>query len=113
MIKHPTYFVDIDGTLIKYRKFDELAIIQPEPIQSVIDKINSEYESGSHIVITTARPEELKLRTIHELNTLGINFHQIVMGVGRGTRYIINDRDPENPEVDRAVGINLERNKGL
>ena len=113
MIKHPTYFVDIDGTLIKYRKFDELSTIQPEPIQSVIDKINSEYENGSHIVITTARPEELKLRTIYELNTLGINFHQIVMGVGRGTRYIINDRDPENPEVDRAVGINLERNKGL
>jgi hydroxymethylpyrimidine pyrophosphatase-like HAD family hydrolase len=113
MIKHPTYFVDIDGTLIKYRKFDEIRTTQPEPIQSVIDKVNSEYENGSHIVITTARPEDLKLFTINELNELGINFHQIVMGVGRGTRYVINDKDPKHPDVDRAVGINLERNKGL
>jgi hypothetical protein len=113
MIKHPTYFVDIDGTLIRYRKFDELSIIQPEPIQSVVNKINNEYENGSYIVITTARPEDLKLFTINELNSLGIHFHQIVMGIGRGTRYIINDKDPEYPEIDRAVGINLERNKGL
>jgi hypothetical protein len=112
MIKHPTYFVDIDGTLIKYRKFEN--IHHPaEPIQSVIDKVNSEYENGAHIVITTARPETFRLLTLTELNTLGINFHQLVMGVGRGTRYVINDKDPEYPEVDRAVGINLERNKGL
>jgi hypothetical protein len=35
------------------------------------------------------------------------------MEIGRGTRYIINDRDPEAPEADRAVGINLNRNEGL
>ena len=37
VIKNPTYFVDIDGTIIKYRKFSELGQTTPEPIQDVID----------------------------------------------------------------------------
>lgn len=113
MIKHPTYFVDIDGTLIKYRKFDQLGIVDPKPIQTVVDKVNNEYDLGSHIVITTARPEEYRNSTIKELQTIGVKYHQIIFGLGRGTRYIINDRDPEQPNVDRAVGINLNRNEGL
>lgn len=113
MIKHPTYFVDIDGTICKYRKFSDLNITKPEPIQSVIDLVNREYNNGSHIIITTARPEEYRNFTITELQTIGIKYHQLVMGIGRGTRYIINDKDPEYPDVDRAVGINLNRNEGL
>jgi histidinol phosphatase-like enzyme len=113
MIKHPTYFVDIDGTLIKYRKFTEINEVPPTPIQSVIDKVNDEYNNGAYVVITTARPIELELFTKQELEKIGIKYHQLVMGIGRGTRYIINDKDPEAPEVDRAVGINLNRNEGL
>ena len=113
MIKYPTYFVDIDGTLIKYRKFTEINEVPPTPIQSVIDKVNNEHDKGAHIVITTARPAELELFTKQELEKIGVKYHQLIMGIGRGTRYIINDRDPEAPEVDRAVGINLNRNKGL
>lgn len=113
MIKHPTYFVDIDGTLVKYRKFTEINEVPPTPIQSVIDKVNSEYDNGAHVVITTARPSEYELFTKQELEKIGVKYHQLIMGIGRGTRYIINDRDPEAPEVDRAVGINLNRNQGL
>ena len=113
MIKHPTYFVDIDGTLIKYRTFDKLQFLDPIPIQSVIDLVNKEYDKGAHIVITTTRPWDLKDFTIGELEQIGVKYHQLVMGIGRGTRYIINDRDPEFPDVKRAVGINVYRNKGL
>jgi hypothetical protein len=35
------------------------------------------------------------------------------MEMGRGTRVILNDVDPENPELPRAIGINLERDRGL
>jgi hypothetical protein len=35
------------------------------------------------------------------------------MGIGRGTRYVINDSDPEKAKEKRAIGINLIRNKGL
>lgn len=113
MIKYPTYFVDIDGTLIVYRKFSEISTATITPIQSVIDKVNNEYDNGAHVVITTARPPEFELFTKQELEKIGVKYHQLVMGIGRGTRYIINDKDPEVPEVDRAVGINLNRNEGL
>lgn len=105
--------MDIDGTLIKYRSFEEIKTTSPEAITSVLDFIKEKYEEGSHIVITTARPEDLRVHTIAELSSLGIEYHQLVMGIGRGTRYIINDKDPQAPEVDRAVGINLIRNQGL
>ena len=40
IIKNPTYFVDIDGTIVKYRKFSELGQTKPEPIQDVIDYLS-------------------------------------------------------------------------
>jgi hypothetical protein len=111
--KYPTLFVDIDGTLVKYRKFANLANSILEPIQDVIDKINEAYSNGSVVVITTARPEEYRDYTIGELTEVGVKFHQLVMGIGRGTRYLINDKDPEKPEIERAVAINLTRDQGI
>lgn len=111
--KNPTFFVDIDGTLVKYRKFAQLHESKLTPIQDVIDYVNNQYDSGSVIIITTARPEEYRHFTVLELTELGVKFHQIVMGCGRGTRVILNDKDPENPDLDRAVGINLTRDLGF
>ena len=108
--KYSTYFVDIDGTLLKYRKFDKLAIEQAEPIEEIVSFINRRYDGGDHVVIVTARPKQFRQFTIDELVRCGIKFHQLVMGVERGTRYIINDRDPEFPEENRAVGVNIYRN---
>ena len=111
--KNPTLFVDIDGTIVKYRKFNELATAVLTPIQDVIDYVNNHYNSGSVIIITTARPSSYELMTKQELETLGVKYHQIVMDCGRGTRVILNDKDPEQPDIERAVGINLQRNMGF
>jgi hypothetical protein len=35
------------------------------------------------------------------------------MGIGRGTRVVLNDKDPEMPDLPRAWGINFTRDKGL
>ena len=110
--KNPTFFVDIDGTIVKYRKFNELATATLTPIQDVIDYVNSQYESGSVIIITTARPETYREYTKEELGKLGVKYHQLVMDCGRGTRVILNDMDPENP-IQRAVGINFVRDGGF
>jgi hydroxymethylpyrimidine pyrophosphatase-like HAD family hydrolase len=111
--KQSTFFVDIDGTIIKYRKFKELEGSVAEPITEVIDFLNSSYDEGSVVIITTARPPEWLEFTKKELNEIGLKYHQIVMGCGRGTRVILNDKDPEMPELPRAVGINLTRNEGF
>jgi len=113
IIKNPTFFVDIDGTIVKYRKFSELATSTLTPIQDVIDFLNKSYDEGAHIVITTARPPEYELFTKQELEKLGVKYHQIVMGIGRGTRVVLNDKDPEMPDLPRAWGINFIRDKGL
>jgi hypothetical protein len=111
--KNPTLFVDIDGTIVKYRKFSELATAILTPIQDVIDYINDHYNSGSVIIITTARPSSYELMTKQELEKLGVKYHQIVMDCGRGTRVVLNDLDPENPTTQRAVGINFVRDGGF
>ena len=111
-IKNPTLFVDIDGTIVKYRKFDELATAILTPIQDVIDYVNDHYNSGSVIIITTARPSSYELMTKQELEKLGVKYHQIVMDCGRGTRVVLNDMDPANP-IQRAVGINFVRDGGF
>ena len=110
--KNPTFFVDIDGTLVKYRKFAELENSVLEPIQDVIDTINNYYEQGAHIVITSARPDSYELFTKQELETIGVKYHQLILGLGRGTRVVINDNDPQNPEISRSLGVNLNRDMG-
>jgi hypothetical protein len=78
----------------------------------VIDFVNNHYDNGSVVMITTARPSTYELFTKQELEKIGVKYHQLIMDCGRGTRVILNDKDPENP-IDRAVGINLDRNGGL
>ena len=111
--KNPTFFVDIDGTIVKYRKFSELSTAVLTPIQDVIDFLNKSYDEGAHIVITTARPSQYELFTKQELEKLGVKYHQMIMGIGRGTRVVLNDKDPEMPDLPRAWGINFTRDKGL
>ena len=41
-----------------------------------------------------------------------IPHHQLVMGIGRGIRFVINDMDPQK-EGKRANAINLYRDKGF
>lgn len=113
VVKNPTLFVDIDGTIVKYRKFSELNESTPIPIQDVIDFVNGHFDSGAVIIITTARPDLYREFTENELNTLGVKYHQIIMNCGRGTRVVLNDIDPNKPELPRAIGLNLERDGGL
>jgi len=111
MKKYCTIFCDIDGTLFEYRKFETYMNTKPEIITSTVNSINKAFNEGHHIVMTTARPEYLREHTIKELKEAHINYHKLVMEIGRGTRILINDK--ENPLVDRAYGINVVRNKGF
>tara|TARA_B100000029_G_C17578822_1_gene958971 strand:+ start:104 stop:448 length:345 start_codon:yes stop_codon:yes gene_type:complete len=112
MKKFSTYFVDVDGTIFKYRKFETYETSEAEPIQSTVDFLNGKKKEGHMIILTTARPNELEDHTLLELRKHNIPFDRLVMGIERGPRYVINDMDPNNPGK-RAFAINLERNKGI
>jgi len=64
------------------------------------------------IILTTARPEYLRDHTVVELHENYIPYDRLIMGIERGPRYLINDMDPNNPG-ERAIAINVERNKGI
>jgi hypothetical protein len=47
-----------------------------------------------------------------ELTKAYIPYDKLIMGIERGPRYIINDMDPNKPG-ERAISINLKRDKGI
>ena len=112
MEKKNTIFCDIDGTIFKYRKFETYENSLPEIIPSTLEYLNKERDKGSYIVLTTARPDMLHSFTLKELIRFKVPFDRLLTGIGRGTRYLINDMDPEK-EGERAVSINLVRDKGF
>ena len=112
IIKKSTLFVDIDGTIFKYRKFETYKTSKAEVIPSTLSYLNLKKENGDLIILTTARPEYLRDHTILELTENGVPYDRLIMGIERGPRYLINDMDPNSPG-ERAIGINLERDKGI
>ena len=110
--KKNTYFCDIDGTIFKYRKFETYTTTEVEPIKATVDQLNEWYDEGHMVVLTTARPEELREHTIEELELSNVPYDKLIMGIERGPRYIINDMDPNKPG-ERAIAINLKRDKGI
>jgi hypothetical protein len=112
MVKNKTIFCDIDGTIFEYRKFETYTSSTPTPIEDVVEKIKEWFDNGEQIILTTARPEYMRYRTMEELNMFNIPYTTLLMGIGRGPRYVINDMDPNKPGK-RATGINLKRNEGF
>lgn len=112
MEKKETYFVDVDGTIFKYRKFETYETSKAEVIPSTLEYLNEKANEGHMIILTTARPEWLREHTIKELKENKIPWSRLVMGIERGARYLINDMDPNKPG-ERAIAINLIRDNGI
>tara|TARA_B100000497_G_C7524867_1_gene318712 strand:- start:380 stop:724 length:345 start_codon:yes stop_codon:yes gene_type:complete len=112
MDKKNTYFVDIDGTIFVYRKFESYETSDAQVIKSTKQYLQNAKDKGHMIILTTARPEGLRDHTLFELRKANIPFDRLIMGIERGPRYLLNDMDPNNPG-DRAICYNLERNGGI
>ena len=112
MDKKNTYFVDIDGTIFVYRKFETYKNTEAEVVKSFKQDLQRVYDDGHMIVLTTASPEDLREHTKYELKKNGIPYHRLIMGIERGPRYLINDMDPNKPGK-RAIAINIKRNGGI
>ncbi len=112
MKKYHTYFFDIDGTIFKYRKFESYENNEAELTPGALKKLLEIREAGHTIVLTTARPEDLRLFTITELRNSAVPYDQLVMGLARGPRHLVNDMSPSNPG-ERAIPWNLVRDEGL
>ena len=120
-IAPPTLFIDIDGTLVsfpdtedEYRKIargEQKLFLLP----GVREKLWEWESKGYKIILTTGRREMFRYETEYALKRAGIGYEQLIMGVGCGPRYVINDRKPgiKNGKKDTAFAINVDRNEGL
>ena len=109
-----TLFLDIDGTLVKH----ENPSITSKPshkmvvLKGTIDRLLEWNKKGYTIILTTGRRESMRDKTKIQLETFGIFYDQLIMGIGGGERIIINDRK-ENSNLDTCQSINLDRNQGI
>jgi hypothetical protein len=111
--KPPTIFLDIDGCLILHSDEPWIGLPNPILLEGTIEKLwELINETGCKIVLTTARKESLRPMTEKHLQELGIVYDYLLMGLGSGKRYLINDLKPGSDEP-MAIAINLERNQGI
>lgn len=114
MDKRPaTIFCDIDGTLVEHNPpTDQRTHNALTLLEGTRQKLLEWDKLGYNIILTTGRKESLRKITETQLNEVGIIYDQLIMGIGGGKRYLINDKKPYGTE-DYAIAINLERNKGI
>ena len=116
-----TWFIDIDGTLVKHLENKEIDEgMHEELLPYAVEFLEGLEERGDCIILTTARLEEHRQVTIQTLTNFKIPYHQIIFGVGSQERILINDIKPKGSgnsgrqhSLPTAYAINVERNVGF
>jgi hydroxymethylpyrimidine pyrophosphatase-like HAD family hydrolase len=108
-----TIICDIDGTLVEHNIPHEVSkpSYKMKLLIGTIEKISEWERKGYNIILLTGRKESMRKVTEDQLREIGIFYDQLVMGVGGGARYLINDCKPGGEEA--AFAINIERNLGI
>ena len=108
---HRTYFVDIDGVLIKNSgqygslRWDNNTNI----IKENINKLIYLKQQGAQIILTTSRPNKYKKELIELFSNYNFYPDEIIMDLNHSTRVIINDFAKTNP-YPSAIAISIPRN---
>jgi len=112
--RRKTIFCDIDGTLIKHFPPSITAKNKHsiKPLKGTLDKFLQWEREGHCIVLITARKECTRNQTEKQLANAGIFYDNLIMGIGSGERYLINDKKIDS-DADTAFAINIARNQGI
>jgi hypothetical protein len=106
-------FLDIDGCLLKHHGGSS-SVLPNQPLEllpGVKEKLDEWEVDGAQIIITTGRKESYRQFTEKQLFDCGVAYEQLIMGLGRGERIVINDRKTDGTNMARA--INIDRNAGI
>ena len=100
-----TIFCDIDGTLVEHHPPN----ISAHPDNSLkvlantISKLTEWDAKGYNIILTSGRKEGMRRVTEKQLAEAGIFYDQLILGIGGGVRYLINDRKSDGRESAFAI----------
>lgn len=110
-----TFFIDIDGTLVRHKHSEELDNMITNPVieellPGVIELWNH-FDIDDCIVITTARRERHREFTEEIFRHYNLRYDKILFELETGPRIVINDTP--NIAVQKASAINVRRNGGF
>ncbi len=112
-----TIIIDLDGVLIKHDSGDnskKRTFTYPvKIIKKNVDLLKEEYDSGSCIIIMSARPYDEENNVKNELNKNNIFYHHLILGVASGSRVVINDKKKNFPNIKTAIAIETLRNSNI
>ena len=117
VIMTKTIFLDIDGCILEHPK--DFLNRHSERLHSLNilpgsrEKLLEWFCEGIKIILTTGRPECQRQDLISFFSKEGIYHHQLILDCGSGVRCLVNDIDPKDPSVFKALAVNIERNQGL
>lgn len=121
-----TFFIDIDGTILKHRSNEEIdemiaelgedSYVKEEPINKAIEFMRK-IPSTDLVVLTTARNERHRTHTILALANTGVKYNKIIFDMAAGPRVLINDIKPVGASGNRlplytAFAMNVRRDEG-
>ena len=102
-----TIICDIDGVLV-YHSNNPLDM---KIVSGTLDKLIAWQKKGYNLILITGRRESMRGITELQLENAGIAYDQLIMGIGSGRRYLINDMKPDFKHT--ALVVNLERDEGI
>jgi bifunctional N-acetylglucosamine-1-phosphate-uridyltransferase/glucosamine-1-phosphate-acetyltransferase GlmU-like protein len=112
-----TIIIDLDGVLIKHdsghNSKKKIFTYPAIPIKKNVDLIKKEYDSGSCIIVMSARPNDEISNVENELKKNKIFYHQLILGVASGSRIVINDKKKNHPNIKTAIAIETVRNSSI
>ena len=109
----PTIFCDIDGTLVIHEPLSKTCKEDHEMtlLKGTIEKLTDWDRNGYKLILVTGRKECMRKATEIQLSKAGIFYDQLIMNVGGGARYLVNDRKPNGDEA--CFSVSLDRNAGI
>ncbi len=112
-MENKVVFLDIDGCLVKHHGGHSSSLISQKTqlLPGVKEKLDEWEVAGCQIIITTGRKESYRKFTEDQLFKAGVAYEQLVMGLGRGERIVINDKKPDGTPTARAIMV--DRNEGI
>ena len=123
-----TWFIDIDGTIVHHKTnkeldemikdFNLLGTLEKEHILPGVNHFWGSIPENDLIILTTAREERHRWVTEAMLSYLKLRFDKLVMALGSGKRFVVNDIEPGyevngGRDILKAFSYNVMRDSGL
>lgn len=105
---------DIDGTLFYHHgSIEAIEKYDMVLLPGVLEKFNQWKANGDYIILVSAREEYMRELTESHLKQHNIPYDKLILGIGNGLRYIINDSKPYAGLDETCFAITVPRDKGL